>query len=121
MGDYEKMNKYGKSAANTSNSSDKGELDDLKKQLATEQKERKSDINNTKMKYDSKIAIMTEEVHALKSQASKYRRERGTYKEMFEGVQKKLTESKGSKITPGDAAAELNDARGKISDMTYQL
>merc|ERR1719206_295028 len=71
--------------------------------------------------YDSKIAIMTEEVHALKSQASKYRRERETYKEMFEGVQKKLTESKGSKITPGDAAAELNDARGKISDMTYQL
>merc|ERR1719376_1285609 len=67
------------------------------------------------------IAIMTEEVHALKSQASKYRRERETYKEMFEGVQKKLTESKGSKITPGDAAAELNDARGRISDMTYQL
>merc|ERR1719376_961696 len=67
------------------------------------------------------IAIMTEEVHALKSQASKYRRERETYKEMFEGAQKKLTESKGSKITPGDAAAELNDARGRISDMTYQL
>merc|ERR1712088_226949 len=119
--DYEKMNRYGKSAASTTSSQDKGEVDDLKKQLASEQKERKSDLNNTKMKYDSKIAIMTEEVHALKSQASKYRRERETYKEMFEGVQKKLTESKGSKITPGDAAAELNDARGKISDMTYQL
>merc|ERR1712179_628718 len=85
------------------------------------EKENKSSLNNVKMKYDSKIAIMTEEVHALKSQASKYRRERETYKEMFEGVQKKLTESKGSKIAPGDAAAELNDARSKISDMTYQL
>jgi len=118
--DYEKMNKYGKSAANTSNSSDKGELDELKKQLATEQKERKSDINNTKMKYDSKIAIMTEEIHALKSQSSKYRRERETYKEMFEGVQKKLTE-KGGKLAPGEAAAELNAACSKINDMSYQL
>merc|ERR1719334_2288579 len=119
--DYEKMNRYGKTAANTTNSLDKGEIEELKKALASEQKERKSDVNNTKMKYDSKIAIMTEEIHALKSQSSKYRRERETYKEMFEGVQKKLTESKGGKITPGDATSELNDARGRISDMTYQL
>merc|ERR1719495_886916 len=119
--DYEKMNRYGKSAASTTSSQDKGEVDDLKKQLANEQKERKSDINNTKMKYDSKIAIMTEEIHALKSQGSKYRRERETYKEMFEGVQKKLTDTKSGKLAPGDAAAELNEARNKLSDMTYQI
>merc|ERR1711963_837749 len=119
--DYEKMNRYGKSAASTASSQDKGEVDDLKKQLANEQKERKSDVNNTKMKYDSKIAIMTEEIHALKSQSSKYRRERETYKEMFEGVQKKLTETKGGKLAPGDATAELNEARNKLSDMTYQI
>jgi len=118
--DYEKMNRYGKTAANTTNSLDKGEIEELKKALASEQKERKSDVNNTKMKYDSKIAIMTEEIHALKSQSSKYRRERETYKEMFEGVQKKLTE-KGGKLTPGDAAAELNAALGKVNDMSYQL
>merc|ERR1719420_1482728 len=120
--DYEKMNRYGRSAAGSNSNSDSTQqVDDLKKELTTMEKENKSALNNVKMKYDSKIAIMTEEVHALKSQASKYRRERETYKEMFEGVQKKLTESKGSKITPGDAAAELNDARGKISDMTYEL
>merc|ERR1719347_2508872 len=120
--DYEKMNRYGKSAAGSNSSNDSNQqVEDLKKELATMEKENKSATNNVKMKYDSKIAIMTEEVHALKSQASKYRRERETYKEKFEGVQKKLTESKGSKITPGDAASELNDARGKISDMTYQL
>merc|ERR1712038_598711 len=118
--DYEKMNRYGKSAASTASSQDKGEVDDLKKQLANEQKERKSDVNNTKMKYDSKIAIMTEEIHALKSQSSKYRRERETYKEMFEGVQEKLTE-KGGKLSQSDAAAELNTALSKINDMSYQL
>merc|ERR1712088_851026 len=119
--DYEKMNRYGKSAASTTSSQDKGEVDDLKKQLASEQKERKSDLNNTKMKYDSKIAIMTEEVHVLKYQSAKYRRERETYKEMFEGVQKKLTDTKSGKLGAGDAAAELNDARSKLSDMTYQI
>jgi len=120
--DYEKMNRYGKSAAGSNSSNDSNQqIEDMKKELAANQKENKSALNNVKMKYDSKIAIMTEEVHALKSQSSKYRRERETYKEMFEGVQKKLTESKGSKMAPGDAAAELNDARGKISDMTYQL
>merc|ERR1719461_1664353 len=119
--DYEKMSRYGRSVAGTnSSSSSNDEVEDLKKQLANEQKERKSDVNNTKMKYDSKIAIMTEEIHALKSQSSKYRRERETYKEMFEGVQKKLTE-KGGKLSQSDAAAELNTALSKINDMSYQL
>merc|ERR1719389_1564407 len=116
------MSKYGRSVAGTTSSSDSNDqVDDLKKQLAAAEKENKSAANNIKMKYDSKIAIMTEEVHALKSQSSKYRRERETYKEMFEGVQKKLTDTKSGKLAPGDAAAELNDARSKLSDMTYQI
>merc|ERR1719350_1265536 len=40
--------------------------------------------------------------------------------EMFEGVQKKLTE-KGGKLSQSDAAAELNTALSKINDMSYQL
>merc|ERR1719300_494490 len=120
--DYEKMSKYGRSVAGTTSSDDSNsQIEDLKKEVASLQKENKSSINNVKMKYDSKIAIMTEEIHALKSQSSKYRRERETYKEMFEGVQKKLTETKSGKLAPGDAAAELNEARNKLSDMTYQI
>merc|ERR1711994_874819 len=119
--DYEKMNRYGKSAAGSNCSDDSNsQVEDLKKEVASLQKENKSSINNVKMKYDSKIAIMTEEIHALKSQSSKYRRERETYKEMFEGVQKKLTE-KGGKLSQSDAAAELNTALSKINDMSYQL
>merc|ERR1712227_917518 len=120
--DYEKMSKYGRSVAGSNSSSASNEeVEDLKKQLAAAEKDSKSTANNIKMKYDSKIAIMTEEIHALKSQSSKYRRERETYKEMFEGVQKKLTDTKSGKLAPGDAAAELNDARNKLSDMTYQI
>ena len=91
--------RYGKSALESSSSTDaSGEVDELKKQLSAEQRERKSDLNNLKMKHDSKSAIMTEEIHALKSQTSKYKRERDQYKEMFEGMQKKLTDSKVRKL-----------------------
>ena len=126
LADYEKMNRYGKSASDTSSSAaTSAQVDDLKRQVTSLEKEHKSDLNNTRMKYDSKIAIMTEELHALKSQASKYRRERETYKEMFEGVQKKLTDTKSGKAssnaTGDSSAAELNTARSKISDMSYQL
>ena len=41
-----------------------------------------------KMKLDSKIALLTEEIGSLKSQCSKYRRERETYKDMVDGLQK---------------------------------
>merc|ERR1712098_746516 len=72
--DYEKMSKYGRSVAgSTSNSDSNDQVEDLKKQLAAAEKDNKSAANNIKMKYD-KIAIMTEEIHALKSQSSKYRR-----------------------------------------------
>ena len=84
------MNKFQKvvSSDDTSSSSDKQKLDDLKKQLATEQKERKTETNNLKMKYDSKTALMNEELMSLKSQVSKYKRDRDSYKEMAESAQK---------------------------------
>ena len=40
------------------------------------------------MKYDSKTALMNEEIMALKAQCSKYKRDRENYKEMLESAQK---------------------------------
>merc|ERR1712018_23138 len=51
-----------------------------------EEKERKTETNNLKMKYDSKTALMSEEIMSLKSQVSKYKRDRDSYKEMAEPV-----------------------------------
>ena len=88
--DYEKMNKFQKvvSSDDKQNAELEAKHDELRKQLVTEQKERKSEVNNIKMKYDSKTALMCEEIGALKAQCSKYRRERETYKEMAETAQK---------------------------------
>ena len=88
--DYEKMNKFQKvlSSDDKQNGELQGKLDDLKKQLSSEQRERKSEVNTLKMKYDSKTALMGEEILSLKAQSAKYRRERETYKEMVESAQK---------------------------------
>ena len=80
--DYEKMSKFQKVVNNESTITAEFEskLEDLKKQLSSEQRERKSEVNNVKMKYDSRVAIMNEEIVSLKAQCSKYRRERESYK-----------------------------------------
>ena len=85
-----KMNKFQKvvSSDDKTSANEKQKFDELKKQLTTEQKERKMEVNNIKMKYDSKTALMNEEIMALKAQCSKYKRERETYKEMMESAQK---------------------------------
>ena len=76
------------SSDDKTSANEKQKFDELKKQLTTEQKERKTEVNNIKMKYDSKTALMNEEIMALKAQCSKYKRERETYKEMMESAQK---------------------------------
>lgn len=80
--DYEKMSKFQKVISDeTSVAADlEVKVEELRKQLNAEQRERKSEVNNVKMKYDSRVAIMNEEIVSLKSQCSKYRRERESYK-----------------------------------------
>merc|ERR1712012_790956 len=113
--DYEKMNKFQKvvSSDDKSSSSDKQKLDEVKKQLATEEKERKTETNNLKMKYDSKTALMSEEIMSLKSQVSKYKRDRDSYKEMAESAQKGRS---------GRTSATDEDSnRQRVNDLTYQM
>merc|ERR1712198_584257 len=113
--DYEKMNKFQKvvSSDDKSTSSDKQKLEEMKKQLAKEEKERKTETNNLKMKYDSKTALMSEEIMSLKSQVSKYKRDRDSYKEMAESAQKGR-----SGIT---SATDEDSNRQRVNDLTYQM
>ena len=46
--------------------------------LAQEEKAHKSDLTHTKMRYDSRIALLQEETQAAQMQLEKARRERDT-------------------------------------------
>merc|ERR1712025_501214 len=65
------------------------------------------------MKYDSKTALMNEELMSLKSQVSKYKRDRDSYKEMAESAQKGRS---------GRTSATDEDTnRQRVNDLTYQM
>ena len=99
------MNKFQKvvSSDDKASAGEKAQLAELKKDLIKEQKERKTEANNLKMKYDSKTALMNEEIMALKSQCSKYKRERENYKEMMESAQK----SRSGRTSGGDEVRSI--------------
>ena len=64
------------------------------------------------------IALMEEEIHTLNSRASKYRRERETYKEMVEGLQKNRPPSRG----PGGSGGGGGNAdKDKINELQYKI
>lgn len=60
LADYEKMSKFQKVVSSESDESNqlKEEIDHLKKQLSVEKKDKKSEINLMKMRYDSKVCGM---------------------------------------------------------------
>merc|ERR1712223_1666821 len=113
--DYEKMSRFQKAAVSDSSASAELEtkLSDAKKQLSTIERDHRSEMNNVKMKYDGKVAVMNEEIASLKAQSSKYRREREHYKEVAESAQKNKR--------PTSGGSEETELKSKISDLTYQI
>ncbi|KAG0708266.1 hypothetical protein GWK47_024025 [Chionoecetes opilio] len=82
---------------------------ELRDRLNANEKCHKTDLTKIKMKYDSKLKAMTEEVSTLTQHMTKYRRERDTYKEMLDGSQRTIAELKGSgnyKTSRADNASE---------------
>jgi mitofilin len=114
--DYEKMSKFQKAAtADTSAITVLEEkLADAKKQISNAERDHRSEVNNMKMKYDGKIAVMSEEIASMKTQATKYRREREHYKEMLENAQK----TRSGRTSGGD---EVSEYKNKVSDLHYQI
>ena len=115
--DYEKMSKFQKAVKSDSsaNSDLEQKLNEAKKQISNLEKEHKTENNNVKLKYDGKIAVMQEEIASLKSQSSKYRRERESYKEMLESAQK---QSRSGRTSGGDDGLE---SKNKVADLQYQI
>jgi hypothetical protein len=56
-----------------------------------------------KLRYDSRVALITEEMQMLQNQVSKYKKERDSQRHMLEAAQKTIGELKanpGGKTTP---------------------
>ncbi|XP_071538899.1 uncharacterized protein [Panulirus ornatus] len=96
---------------------------DLKAKLSSSEKTHKTDLTKIKMKYDSKLKAMTEEVSTLTQHMTKYRRERDTYKEMLDGTQRTLAELKGTtpyRASRADNASEIAEVQRQAGRKAHQ-
>lgn len=66
----------------------------LSLRLNISEKNLKTETTKIKLKYDSKLKALAEEVNTLSSHQSKHRRERDTYKEMLDTSQRTIAELK---------------------------
>ena len=72
--------------------------------VVSEEKTHRQELSHLKIKHESGLAIMKDELHSLNQQVSKYKRERDTYKTMLEGAQRTIGDLK-RRAEPKTAAA----------------
>lgn len=60
-----------------------------------EERARKSDLSALKLRYDSRIQIIMEELKNAQGQVSRFKRESDNYRHMFESAQKTIADLKG--------------------------
>ncbi|KAL7630465.1 UNVERIFIED_CONTAM: hypothetical protein RMT77_019368 [Armadillidium vulgare] len=98
-------------------------IKELRSRLSVLEKNYKSETTKMKMRYDSKLKSLSEEVNAVTQHMTKYRRERDTYKEMLDGAQKTIAELKGGssvssyRASRADNVTEAKAHLNEIQDM----
>ncbi|KAJ8887630.1 hypothetical protein PR048_013847 [Dryococelus australis] len=97
--DFDKVSKVHQSLKADAGALDK-ELKENKSRLMKEEKNHKAEIAQLKMRYDSRVAIISEEIQSLQGQVSRFKRERDTFRHMLEGAQEKIAELRSSPGTP---------------------
>lgn len=96
-------------------------IKDLRNRLTLSEKALKAETTKIKMKYDSKLKSLAEEVSTLSSHMSKYRRERDTYKEMLDAAQRSLAESKSGSGSGSSYRTSRADTANEMASFQTQL
>lgn len=108
LDDYDKVSKIQRTISADSSAMEK-EIKELKSRLNNAEKAKKADLAQCKMRYDSQIVAISDELKSLQAQVTRFKRERDTYKHMLEGAQKTIGDLK----TPAGKASREN--RNSIS------
>ncbi|XP_069996902.1 trichohyalin isoform X4 [Penaeus vannamei] len=126
--DLEKLNELNERRSSSMSTADKTSFDttirDLRSRLSASEKNHKTELTKIKMKYDSKLKAMTEEVSTLTQHMTKYRRERDTYKEMLDGAQRNIAELKGNvtyRTSRADNATEAQQHLIETQELQSQI
>lgn len=113
LDDYDKVNKIQRTISADSSAMER-EIKELKLQLGNAEKSKKADLAQCKMRYDSQIAAINEELKSLQGQVTRFKRERDTYKHMLEGAQKTIGELKNPS---GKSGRESRSSIGSFDEV----
>ncbi|CAB3240485.1 unnamed protein product [Arctia plantaginis] len=105
--DYEKVSKVHRTLT-TENAELERELSAMNTRLEQAEAARKNELGEMKLRYESQMNTMRDELKSLHNQVSRFRRERDNYKQMLDAAQKTISEMKN-----GDKNARI--ARASIS------
>ncbi|KAJ0182614.1 hypothetical protein K1T71_001983 [Dendrolimus kikuchii] len=123
--DYEKVSKVQRNLT-TENAELERELAALNKRIEQAEKARKSELSDTKMRYEGQMNTMRDELKSLHNQVSRFRRERDNYKQMLDAAQKTMTEMKsGEKNTrtprTSISSTDEEEYRNKVATLEQQV
>ncbi|XP_054266429.1 myosin-2 heavy chain isoform X3 [Macrosteles quadrilineatus] len=99
------------------------EIKDLKQKLQSEERARKVEVSELKMRYENRVTVISDELTQVQGQVSRFKRERDTFKHMLEGAQKTIAELKASGNTPRSSVSfdDSEEYRGQITALEQQI
>ncbi|CAK1601878.1 unnamed protein product [Parnassius mnemosyne] len=121
--DYEKVSKVHRNLS-ADNVELERELAAMNSRLEQADKARKSELADTKMRYEGQMNTMREELKSLHNQVSRFRRERDNYKQMLEAAQKTMEELKTSGKRTQRASISSTDEeeyKNKVAVLEQQM
>uniref|UniRef100_A0A1B6CHD3 Uncharacterized protein n=1 Tax=Clastoptera arizonana TaxID=38151 RepID=A0A1B6CHD3_9HEMI len=119
--DYEKVSKVQRNISADTLALDR-EIKELKNKLFLEEKSRKTEVATMKMRYDNRVAIITEELSNVQGQVSKFKKERDTFRHMLETAQRTIADLKSSgKTSSRPNSDEADYLRNQIGSLEQQI
>ncbi|PSN34391.1 hypothetical protein C0J52_15173 [Blattella germanica] len=102
------------------------ELRQTKNKLYEEEKSHKTEMAQLKLRYDSRVAVISEEIQGLQGQVSRFKRERDTFRHMLEGAQRTIAELKSSSSgrdsrSSGSNLDDAEETQSKIQSLEQQI
>ncbi|KAG8276942.1 Protein soga3, partial [Homalodisca vitripennis] len=122
MEDYEKLTNLQRSMTTEQAGKDR-EIKELKNKLQAEEKSRKVEVSELKMRYDNRVSVISDELTAAQGQVSRFKRERDTFKHMLEGAQKTIGDLKASGASARSSLSldDSEELRGQITALEQQI
>ncbi|XP_077295291.1 uncharacterized protein LOC143917604 isoform X2 [Arctopsyche grandis] len=104
------------------------EIKMLQNKLNLNDKAKKSEIAECKLRYESQMQTIQDELHTVQTQIARFKRERDTYKQMLDGAHKTMAEMKTNGepiIRPNRNSVsnfdELEESKSKIDALQQQI